>query len=282
MTTAMTESPENSSTDDQSPLEAARREKLARLVELGQDPWGGRFDDRTLVSDIRSRAGEIVYRTEEGQELSVPDPSSRGEEFNLRQWKADQGKGEMIGPQVRAAGRVVLHRDKGKLHFVDIRDWTGKIQLMVGQKQVGDDWAVVEQLDLGDIIGVDGMLGVATRASCRSLPSGFTFSPSRLKRRPTSMRGLQDAELRQRQRYLDLIHIRGVLPRFLEADEDRPLDSRDARQPRLCRSRGPDAAQHCRRGGGATVYHAPQCARHRSHAANRLGIAPQAADGRRH
>ncbi|MGI9427582.1 MAG: OB-fold nucleic acid binding domain-containing protein, partial [Bythopirellula sp.] len=147
---------EPTDSQDNSPLEAARREKMARLVELGVDPWGQRFDDRTLIGDIRARDSEIVYRVD-GNDIPLPDFDHAPEDFNFRQWKADQGKGEMVGPQVRAAGRIVLHRDKGKLHFVDIRDLTGDIQLMVGQKQVGDDWAIVEQLDLGDIIGVDGM-----------------------------------------------------------------------------------------------------------------------------
>ena len=52
----------------------------------------------------------------------------------------------------------MLHRDKGKLQFIDIRDMTGQIQLFVGQQQVGDDWQLAQCLDLGDIIGVDGEL----------------------------------------------------------------------------------------------------------------------------
>ena len=216
MTTAMTDNPENTSAAGNSPLEAARREKLARLVALGHDPWGGRFDDRVLVSDIRARAGEIVYRTDDGRELSVPDPSSQGEEFNLRQWKADQGKGEMVGPEVRAAGRVVLHRDKGKLHFVDIRDWTGQIQLMVGQKQVGDDWQILQCVDLGDIIGVDGMLGWSNTGELSIFAKRLHFLTKSIETPPDKHGGLQDVELRQRQRYLDLIHTPGVLERFLQ------------------------------------------------------------------
>jgi len=216
MTSTMTENPDNPSTGDQSPLEAARREKMARLVELGQDPWGGRFDDRMLVGDIRARASEVVYRTEDGQEHAVPDPSSQGEDFNLRQWKADQGKGEMVGPEVRAAGRVVLHRDKGKLHFVDIRDWTGKIQIMVGQKQIGDDWPILACVDLGDIIGVDGMLGWSNTGELSIFAKRIHFLTKSIETPPDKHGGLQDVELRQRQRYLDLIHTPGVLERFLQ------------------------------------------------------------------
>ena len=49
-------------------LEAARRDKLRKIQELGHDPWGGRFDDRQLIADIRSKAAEIVYQTNDGQD----------------------------------------------------------------------------------------------------------------------------------------------------------------------------------------------------------------------
>ena len=189
---------------------------MARLEVLDIDPWGQRFDDRQLVKEIRSLSEQIVYRTENGKEIPVPDPSTQPEDFNLRQWKADQVKGELIGPEVRAAGRVVLHRDKGKLHFVDIRDWTGKIQLMVGQKQVGDDWQILECVDLGDIIGVDGMLGWSNTGELSIFAKRVHFLTKSIETPPDKHSGLQDVELRQRQRYLDLIHTDGVLERFLQ------------------------------------------------------------------
>ncbi|NOY30718.1 MAG: lysine--tRNA ligase [Planctomycetes bacterium] len=212
----MTDQAETSTDDSRSPLEQARREKMARLIELGVDPWGGRFDDRAMIGDIRARAAEIVYRTEDGTEHSLPDFENVAEDFNFRQWKADLGKGQMAGPQVRAAGRIVLHRNKGKLHFVDIRDMTGDLQLMIGQKQVGDDWAIVEQLDLGDIIGVDGMLGRSNTGELSIFAERIHFLTKSIETPPDKHSGLQDPELRQRRRYLDLIHTEGMLPRFLD------------------------------------------------------------------
>ena len=214
MSTLMNETTEENQ-ESPSTLEGARREKMARLVELGVDPWGERFDDRSLIGDIRSRTDEIVYRTEDGTDHPLPDFDNAPEDFNFRQWKADQGKGEMIGPKVRAAGRIVLHRDKGKLRFIDIRDYTGDIQLMVGQKQVGDDWSIVEQVDLGDIIGVDGMLGRSNTGEVSIFAERIHFLTKSLETPPEKHSGLQDLELRQRLRYLDLTYTEGVLPRFL-------------------------------------------------------------------
>ncbi|QEG34903.1 lysine--tRNA ligase [Bythopirellula goksoeyrii] len=210
----MTNNAENH-TDDLSTLESNRREKMARLQELGIDPWGGRFDDRTLVGEIRAAADQIAYQLEDGTTLPLPDFDQQGPDFNFRQWKADQGKGKIIGPQVRAAGRIVLHRDKGKLHFIDIRDMSGQIQLMVGQKQVGDDWKTVELLDLGDIIGVDGQLVRSNTGELSIAAERIHFLTKSIETPPDKHGGLQDVELRQRQRYLDLTYTEGVLDRFL-------------------------------------------------------------------
>ena len=120
--------------EDQGVHEAARRAKLARIEALGHDPWGGRFDHRMLIGDIRARLAEIQFVKEAGGIEKVPSREElAGKEF--RQWLADQGKGEMSGPKVRAAGRIVLSRDAGKLRFVDIQDWTGRVQLFIGKAQ---------------------------------------------------------------------------------------------------------------------------------------------------
>ena len=150
-------------TEDTGSLEASRRDKLQKLTERGIDPWGGRFDDRRWIRDIRAAASEIKFRTEDGNEVSLPDIESLtadGERFDMRQWRSEQGPGEEIGPQVRAAGRILLQRDKGKLRFIDIQDWTGRIQLFIGKRQVGEeDFELAGLFDLGDLIGVDGRLG---------------------------------------------------------------------------------------------------------------------------
>lgn len=131
--------------------EAARREKLRRIQELGHDPWGRRFDDHSSIAEIRKRENEIVVET-------VAEASERRQ-------------AEQHGPRVRAAGRIVLQRKKGKLIFLDIRDWSGQIQVFIGRNQVGEEnWALAECFDLGDLVGVDGC--IAIRNGAFTAPSG--------------------------------------------------------------------------------------------------------------
>ncbi len=211
--------------------ESSRRDKLRRIAELGHDPWGSRFDGHLTIADIRGRIGEIIYRLQDGTDVTLPDLDAAPAEFDFRKWLADQGPGEMMGPQVRAAGRIVLHRDKGKLQFIDIRDMTGQIQLFIGQQQVGEDWPLVQCLDLGDIIGVDGELRRTKTGELSIFAKRITLLTKSLAAPPEKHHGLTDPELRHRMRYLDLSYGEGVMQRFLNRTKiigaiRRTLDSR--------------------------------------------------------
>ena len=194
--------------------EAARREKLRKIAELGHDPWGGRFDDRLWIGDIRARASEIRFVKGDGTKTELPEGLDQNA---FRQWTASQGAGEMHGPKVRAAGRVVLLRDTGKLIFTDILDWTGRVQLFIGKSQVGDDnWQLANQFDLGDIIGVDGELRRTKTGELTIFAEKLHFFCKSIEPPPDKYSGLTDAELRQRMRYVDLTYGEGVLARFLD------------------------------------------------------------------
>jgi lysyl-tRNA synthetase class 2 len=210
-----TVSEQTATTSTAADWESSRRDKLRRIAELGRDPWGSRFDDHSAIADIRARAGEILYRTQDGREIGIPDLEKAGGDFDFRKWLSEQGPGEMAGPQVRAAGRIVLHRDKGKLQFIDIRDMTGQIQLFVGQQQVGEDWALAQCLDLGDIIGVEGELRRTKTGELSIFVRRLTMLSKSLAAPPEKHHGLTDPELRQRLRYLDLTYGEGVMQRFL-------------------------------------------------------------------
>jgi lysyl-tRNA synthetase, class II len=192
-----------------------RRKKLEKLVSLGVDPYGYRFDNRSLIGDIRARESEIRVKTADGHELPLP-PTDPDDQNSFRQWLADLGNCEMVGPTVRAAGRIILHRDKGKLHFIDIEDWSGRIQLFVGRNQVGDEnWEIVSCLDLGDLIGVDGELRRTKTGELSIFASQIYVMTKTLDPPPAKHIGMTDPELRQRMRYVDLAYNEGVRDRFL-------------------------------------------------------------------
>ena len=128
---------------------------MRQISQRGIDPFGCRFDNRMLVSDCVAKIGEIKFVKQDGAEIELPDFDR--EDLDYRQWKSDNGPGEEVGPQVRVAGRIMLSRPTGKLIFLNLRDWTGSIQIFIGKKQVGDDdFELAKLFDLGDLVGAEG------------------------------------------------------------------------------------------------------------------------------
>ena len=172
------------SDDVDSNFEQVRTDKLKKIEELGLDPWGQRFDGHQAIADIR----KLNADTAEGQR-----------------------------PKVRAAGRIVQRRGQGKAFFVDIWDWTGKVQVMIGQKQVGDQgWALTQLLDLGDLVGVDGEFGKTRMGEPTIFVQQLTFLGKSLSPHPDKWGGMADIEFRLRHRYLDLIYSPETLDRTLK------------------------------------------------------------------
>ncbi|MGN6133542.1 MAG: lysine--tRNA ligase, partial [Aureliella sp.] len=130
--------------------------------------------------------------------------------------KAEQGAGEEIGPRVRVAGRIVLMRPTGKLIFINLRDWSGDIQVFIGKAQVGEgDFELASNFDLADWIGVDGRLGRTNTGELTVFAEKLHFMCKTMEPPPEKHAGLTDPELRQRQRYLDLTYNDGVTQTFL-------------------------------------------------------------------
>ena len=211
----MTESlPEPQEIDDDA-VRAARRKKLEHLKGMGLDPWGHRFDERSLIGEIRGRANEIRLQCKDGSEKELPD-AGKLEQIDFKAWLKENDAAGMVGPKVRAAGRIKLQRDTGKLQFIDIEDWTGRIQLFVGKKQVGDEnWELIQQLDLGDLIGVDGMLRRTQAGELSIFADKIHILTKTLAPPPGKHVGVTDPEIRQRQRYVDLAYNEGTRDRFM-------------------------------------------------------------------
>ena len=185
--------PDPASTDPR----ASRLEKLRRIEALGLDPWGGRFDGHIPIEQI----------------LALPDDL----EGDAR-------------PRVKAAGRIVSRRIAGKLHFIDLWDASGRptarmtratedrpateylgfssqVQLMLGAKQVGEaGWALAQELDLGDLIGVEGVYGRSKIGERTIFVDKLTILTKSLEPHPDKWGGMAEMEYRLRHRYLDLIY----------------------------------------------------------------------------
>ncbi|TWU04840.1 lysine--tRNA ligase [Stieleria varia] len=202
--------------DSDQPIDprSARREKLAKIIEKGIDPWGSRFDDRLLIADAKARIDEVRFVKEDGTELELPDFDD--ESLDYRQWKSDNGPGGEQGPTVRVAGRIMLARPTGKLIFLNLKDWSGSIQIFVGKNQVGDeDFDLAKLFDLGDLIGAEGRLGRTNTGEITVFAEKLFFLTKMLEPPPEKHAGLTNVELRQRMRYADLAFNDGPMDTFL-------------------------------------------------------------------
>jgi lysyl-tRNA synthetase class 2 len=164
-----------------------RKKKLERLRARGINPYPHRYE-------LTHTAQEAVKQLEltESQETS------------------EHAKSPASGqPQedVRVAGRITAIRRMGKSSFLDIRDSSGKIQLLFQNTDQleADTLELFKDLDIGDIIGVEGTL-LRTRTGEPTIRvSDFTMLTKSLQPLPEKWHGLSDTDKRYRQRYVDLI-----------------------------------------------------------------------------
>ncbi|MAE61635.1 MAG: lysine--tRNA ligase [Planctomycetaceae bacterium] len=168
--------------------QADRRVKLDRLRdEFGIDPFGRRVDGLAPIAEARGR-----------YDAAADAAAKENAEDDRR-------------PVVKVAGRVMLHRDIGRLVFMTIRDGTGDLQIAVSKKAVAEEvFKLAKLTDLGDIVVARGPLGttktgeVTIWAGDGEDAAGFGIATKSLAPPPEKWHGLQDAELRYRRRYVDL------------------------------------------------------------------------------
>jgi lysyl-tRNA synthetase class 2 len=110
------------------------------------------------------------------------------------------------GRAVELAGRITAHRDMGKSMFIDIRDQSGRIQVYAQKNVLGDEqFHIFQHLDLADFIGVKGTMFTTKTGEISVKLASFTILAKALRPPPAKWHGLEDTEIRYRQRYLDLI-----------------------------------------------------------------------------
>ena len=152
----------------QNELLAVRRHKLEALRAAGIDPFGQAYETTGTPGEIRATFAE--------------------------------------GQKLRTAGRITAHRNMGKSHFIDISDSTGRMQIYLNAKEVGvEAMAVFDHLDIGDFIGVEGETFVTKTGEPSIKALSFTVLSKSLRPLPDKWHGVQDTEIKYRQRYLDLI-----------------------------------------------------------------------------
>ena len=148
-----------------------RREKLAALQEAGQDPFQQtRFDWDATSQQIKDN-------------------------FDA-----------MEGKSVKVAGRLMSKRGMGKVSFCDLQDRDGRIQLYARQDEMDEAvYKAFKKYDIGDIVGVDGEVFRTQRGEMSVRAKNITLLSKSLLPLPEKFHGLQDKELRFRQRYVDLM-----------------------------------------------------------------------------
>ena len=156
---------------DLSEILKVRREKLAALRAEGRDPFQQtRFDVSHHAQDIKDHFDEL-----EGTEVTV-------------------------------GGRLMSKRGMGKVSFCDLQDKSGRIQIYARKDEMDEEeYNRFKKYDIGDIVGVRGEVFRTQRGEMSVRAKEITLLSKSLRPLPEKFHGLQDKELRYRQRYVDLI-----------------------------------------------------------------------------
>ena len=177
-------------------LMSVRLAKLGRLRDRGIDPYPHRFK--------RTHTGAEATALFESAETQSDDSEARSE-------------------PVSVAGRIVALRGMGRATFADLLDGTGRIQVMFRRNVLEEDYGILQDLDLGDWVGVSGQV-FRTRMGEVTVEAGsLRVLCKSLRPLPEKWHGLVDVEARYRQRYLDLIaneearHTATLRPRIVSA-----------------------------------------------------------------
>jgi len=113
---------------------------------------------------------------------------------------------EAAARRVKVAGRIMLKRDQGKVAFVPIQDFSGRIQLFIHQGTVGEEtYKAFKGWDAGDIVGAEGVLMRTKTGELSVRVEQLRLLTKSLRPLPDKWHGLADVEQRYRQRYVDLI-----------------------------------------------------------------------------
>ncbi len=187
-------SPTESAPQSESDIVASRRAKLKRFRdELGFAPYGCREDGLSSCAEARALFSEDAH--------VAFDAASRAAKT------AGDATAVIADGRARAkvAGRVVQHRDMGKLVFLSLRDATGDIQISISKAAVkANEWELSKAADYGDILLAEGPVGRTQKGEVCVWAAGVDLGAKSLAPPPEKWHGVTDPELRYRRRYVDM------------------------------------------------------------------------------
>jgi lysyl-tRNA synthetase class 2 len=164
----------DSSTDN--PIKAEKRRKLGELRKLGINPYPYNFDRNANAAELREKYGHL---------------------------KATE---HLTEPVIKIAGRVMTVRIMGKIAFFNLQDQSGTIQVFLKMSELApEDKQAFDLLDLGDIIGVEGLMFSTKTGELTVGAKKFQILTKTIEPLPDKHSGLADIEVKYRARYLDLI-----------------------------------------------------------------------------
>ena len=175
--------------EDLNEMMKVRRDKMDAFREQGVAPFGHRYEVKDYAADIKQQ--------NEGLE------------------------GEEEGPEVQIAGRLMAIRGHGKASFCTLNDRTGNIQVYFKIDVLGEDKYKNQfrKLDIGDIVGIRGVAFKTHRGEVTVRVEDFDLLSKSLRPLPEKFHGLQDVDIRYRQRYLDLIVNQDVRETFRQRNQ---------------------------------------------------------------
>ena len=191
--------PQDAAPLSESEIVAARRAKLKRFrEELGFEPYGQRVDGLLPLTEARALFSEEAHAAHEAAAKAAKEAKAAGA-------AAVPHDGLDARPVVKVAGRIVQHRDMGKLVFLFLRDATGDLQVSISKAAIAANaFELAKAADYGDILVVEGPVGRTQKGEVCIWATDVSLGAKSLAAPPEKWHGLSDPELRYRRRYVDM------------------------------------------------------------------------------
>jgi lysyl-tRNA synthetase class 2 len=194
--------PRDAQSSEQSLIDA-RRVKAARVRARGESPFAN-----DVIARQGGRTSDIAVARRHADDQAAGERDSQGR-YDEARVRTAAGDGLW-----HVRGRVMALRSSGGLTFIRLRDRTGEIQLLLSQGRLGEQYARLSEIDVGDILEAEGALTASKRGELSIDTSRFRLLTKAYRPLPEKWHGLTDVELRYRQRYVDLVANPGVLDVF--------------------------------------------------------------------